>query len=307
MALGMPSARQLSRPGEYARAIAVAACQGRSIPAQKVSLFELCCGRCSRLSLAAAREGHAAIRITRPRRWRPKRRSRNVSRGRGEYERALAAALPTMRRRRVASFSVDVCKPHHRVRLLALLRMARPAPGTSACHLHVSFPCNAFCSIHALRDPKGKRAGYRAAVLRLWYERSVLRSFCAGSADGTFRVSRSYEKSGSSRMRPAGGWPWGIRGAAVCRVASCMCGLRIGSPSLPSAHVWQVQSDHFPLLRILRMMVCSRDHSHARCVKDSKRLRASSGERLVYGSITATENYTLVMGYLMVLGIAARR
>ena len=93
----------------------------------------------------------------------------------------------------------------------------------------------------------------------------------------------------------------------MCRVASCMCGLRIGSPSLPSAHVWQVQSDHFPLLRILRMMVYSRDHSHARCVKDSKRFRTSSGERLVYGFITATENYTLVMGYLMVLGIAARR
>ena len=69
----------------------------------------------------------------------------------------------------------------------------------------------------------------------------------------------------------------------------------------------QVQSDHFPLLRILRMMLCSRDHSHARCVKDSKRRRTSSGERLVYGSIMATENYTLVMGYLMVLGIAARR
>ena len=202
---------------------------------------------------------------------------------------------------------MNLCKLHHRVRLLELLRMARPAPGTSACHLHVSFPCNAFCSIHALRDPKGKRAGYRAAVLRLWYERSVLRSFCEGSADETFRVSRSYEKSGSSRMRPAGGWPWGIRGAAVCRVASCMCGLRICSPSLPSAHVWQVQSDHFPLLRILRMMVCSRDHSHARCVKDSKRLRASFGEQLVYGSIMATENYTLHMGYLMVLGIATRR
>ena len=55
------------------------------------------------------------------------------------------------------------------------------------------------------------------------------------------------------------------------------------------------------------MMVCSRDRSHARCVKDSKRLRASSGERLVYASITATDNYTLVMGCLMVLGIAARR
>ena len=144
MALGMPSARQLSRPGEYARVIAVVACQGRSVPAQKVSLFELCCGRYSRLSSAAAREGHAAIRIMRPRRWRPKRRGRRVSHGRGEYERAFAAALPAMRRRRVALFSVDVYKPHHRVRLLELLRMARPAPGTSACHLHVSFPCSAF-------------------------------------------------------------------------------------------------------------------------------------------------------------------
>ena len=318
MELSLPSARQLHRPAEYAKSLSErilkdsATTQRCSTACCKVTLFEVCCARSSKLGQAALRQGHALVRIYKPRRWRMKRRRVDT---RGVWQRKTAEHLPPYRRGHPGVYAVDVCKAAHRARLLALLCNARPAPGTSACHLHVSFPCSAFCAINTLQDPKGMRPGYRAAVARLTYERRLLRSFCQASVDahhagdkgGSFRVSRSHEKSGGSRLRPSGTWPWGMRNEPRARVASCMCGLRIGWPLRPSAHIWCIQSDHDPLMRLLLPMKCCGGHEHARSVMDSKRYRTANGHHAVYGRITETENYTLVLGHLMMRGISLRR
>ncbi len=76
MELALPTERDLRRPGETARRIVegVLAEAGWDGQEEKVTLYELCCGRNSKLSTAVAKLGSAAMRLTKPRQWRQKRR-----------------------------------------------------------------------------------------------------------------------------------------------------------------------------------------------------------------------------------------
>ncbi len=314
----LPTECQLCRPRETAAGI-VDNVLGQEGAQESVTLYELCCGRSSALCAAARKLGCAAMRITKPRRWRGKRqRRRTGNAGAGGARQSLTASSPpAVRRGRIVNYGLDVDNPVHRVRLLSLLANVRPAQGTRGCHLHSSFPCKDFCGIHSLKDAKGTSQIYKKALKRLEFERRVLRAFCRDSDDGSFRISRSYEKSGASRLRHIAGsgrdgrkWPWGISPrTSRARVSSCMVGLKIGDPPTPSAHVWEVQSDHDQVVQILRALRCCRGHDHARTVRPSTRYAEETGEsrKRVYGSTTATENYTLLFGFILALAISSRR
>ena len=132
--------------------------------------------------------------------------------------------------------------------------------------------------------------------------------------NGYFRISRSYEKSGASRLRHIAGsgkggrkWPWGISPRTPrARVSSCMVGLNIGDPPTPSAHVWEVQSDHVVVIRILSHLRCCRDHDHAATIRDSMQFARNINKSTshVFSRTSHTENYTLLFGLILAMAIS---
>ena len=75
----LPTECQLCRPRETAAGI-VDNVLGQEGAQESVTLYELCCGRSSALCAAARKLGCAAMRITKPRRWRGKRQRRRTGR-----------------------------------------------------------------------------------------------------------------------------------------------------------------------------------------------------------------------------------
>jgi hypothetical protein len=312
-----PTSRELRFPMQAARGIVAANIDDDEFDEdlEKVSLFELCCGRTSKFANYNAKLGGASLRGIKPRQWRPKRRRRQAE-TRGGNQTNRNSDPPKLSCSLCVNWGIDIHNATHRMKILIAATNFRPAKGCTAAHLHSSFPCSDYCSVHCMKDPQGKWPRYQDALSRLTFERKVQFSFCKKSSDGSFRISRSYEKSGASYLRHLRGsgedgakWPWGITAKTPrVRVSSCMVGLFIGVPRTLSAHVWVVQSDYAPLRKVLQDLHCCGGHDHASTVRDGCEYAARNNidtDKIV-AKTKVTENYTPIFGALLALGISLR-